>query len=208
MDPVTLTALAGVGSAIFNAFTAKQNRDFQERMSSTAHQREVADLRAAGLNPMLSRMGAGATTPSGDRAEMDLGSVVSSAMAVKNMKAQNRLLDEQANESAARAVLARTQAADISTTAAGGRYDLLRAQADIAQMDAEQRRAQVPFFQAKAQAELDQMLTSARAAKARAMLDEAARTGALNEQEFQKQIGTLGPWVKLFIEVLRGVPRK
>ena len=50
----------------FNREEAAKNRDWQEYMSSTAHQREIKDLLAAGLNPVLSAMnGNGAAVTSG-----------------------------------------------------------------------------------------------------------------------------------------------
>lgn len=54
----------------FNQNEAAKNRNWQELLSNTAHQREVKDLIAAGLNPVLSAMnGNGASVGSGATAQ-------------------------------------------------------------------------------------------------------------------------------------------
>ncbi|WNK12552.1 MAG: DNA pilot protein [Microvirus sp.] len=62
----------GLASSAININQARVSRSWQERMSNTAHQREINDLKLAGLNPILSGMGgSGASVSTGQSARVD-----------------------------------------------------------------------------------------------------------------------------------------
>ena len=73
MDPIIGAALIGGAVSGYGQYRAnretrastQRQMDFQKEMSNTAHQRQMADLRASGINPMLSAKLGGASSPAG-----------------------------------------------------------------------------------------------------------------------------------------------
>lgn len=90
--------LGSIFSGAFNSKEAQKNRDWQERMSNTAHQREVADLRSAKLNPILSATGgSGASSPVGGAATMTAPMIGSSALSGYKGSSEKKVLESQSN---------------------------------------------------------------------------------------------------------------
>ena len=101
-------ALLGAGIAAGGAYlqnqqakkAAKRQMGFQAQMSNTAVQRQMADIRAAGINPILAAKYGGASTPAG--ATYTPSNICSAAMqgyqqysSAKQMQAQSKSIEVQ-----------------------------------------------------------------------------------------------------------------
>lgn len=146
LDPVTASMIInGVGAGLgalgqssankTNIKIAQENRDFQERMSSTAYQRATADKIKAGINPLFGIAGGGASTPSGSVAQVqsDMESLsrasqgqLSSAIEAKkaktqqkSMENQNKLLQEQRKVAQSTAQKQKAETANLNAMRSG-----------------------------------------------------------------------------------------
>ena len=143
-----------------NAQQAQSQMDFQERMSNTAYQRAVADMKAAGINPMLTTSQGGASAPGGAQAVMQKSNAAQAYRESEQMDANTELTkaDTDLRRGQTRQLEAQTALIRAQTQAALGSAQHSVASSTLANNQAVEIGMRLPYAADKAKATLDGLL--------------------------------------------------
>lgn len=171
-----------------SAESVQKQMDFQERMSNTAYQRGMTDMKKAGLNPMLAFMKGGASVPDGARYEArNEMSQMAQGLGDVNLN-QNELLS--ANTARVMADIDKVEAeADLASASAAE----VRARTPTHASHIELNNAQIKNLTNQAHHELGKMdLTQQQMFKVMAEVNNVIKSGSLIDAQTEHQLAAAG----------------